>query len=99
MDSSGSRGCERVAARRTVIYMEDQIKQIMADVLDLDADYIDTSTSQDNTPNWDSLNHINLIIAVEQEFDTTFSPEEIELMTSFIDVVETLERKLRLRTV
>ena len=79
--------------------MEDQIKQIMADVLDLDAGYIDESTSQDNTPNWDSLNHINLVFAFEQEFDTTFSPEEIEEMTSYLDVVETLERKLRLRTV
>jgi len=80
------------------MYMEEQIKQIMADVLDLEAESIDEATSQDNTPNWDSLNHINLIIAVEQEFDLTFTPEEIELMTSFGVVVETLENKLRLRT-
>jgi acyl carrier protein len=80
------------------MYMEDQIKQIMADVLDLEVEYIDRSTTQDNTPNWDSLNHVNLIIAVEQEFDLTFSPEQIEGMTSFSKVVETLETKLRLRT-
>ena len=80
------------------MYMGDQIKQIMADVLDLEAECIDESTTQDNTPNWDSLNHVNLIIAVEQEFDLTFSPEEIEGMTSFRKIVETLEPKLRLRT-
>jgi acyl carrier protein len=78
--------------------MEDQIKQIMADVLDLEAECIEESTTQDNTPNWDSLNHVNLIIAVEQEFDLTFSPEEIEGMVSFSKIVETLETKLRLRT-
>ena len=80
------------------MYMEDQIKQIMADVLDLEAECIEESTTQDNTPNWDSLNHVNLIIAVEQEFDLTFSPEEIEGMVSFSKIVETLETKLRLRT-
>ena len=75
------------------MYMVDQIKQIMADVLDLEAECIDESTTQDNTPNWDSLNHVNLIIAVEQEFDVTF-----EGLTSFRKIVETLETKLRLRT-
>jgi acyl carrier protein len=78
--------------------MEAQLKQIMADVLDLDAESIDESTTQDNTPTWDSVNQINLIIALEQEFEVTFCPEEFEVMTSFRDVLETLEKKLRIRT-
>jgi acyl carrier protein len=78
--------------------MEDQIKQIMADILDVDPDSIDESTTRDNTPLWDSLNHINLIVSIEQELGLCFDPEEIELMVSFADILGTLERKLQLRT-
>jgi acyl carrier protein len=78
--------------------MEIQIKQIMADLLDLDAESVDESTTQDSTPTWDSLNHVNLIIALEQEFEVTFCPEEIEVMISFRDVLETLEKKLQIKT-
>jgi acyl carrier protein len=77
--------------------MEEQIKQIMADIFGMDPASIDESTTQDRTPNWDSLNHINLIIAFEQEFQVTFSAEEIEMMISFTDVLETVEEKLQLR--
>ena len=78
--------------------METQIKQIMADLLDLDAESIDESTTQDSTPTWDSLNHVHLIIALEQEFEVTFCPEEVEVMISFRDVLETLEKRLQIKT-
>lgn len=77
------------------IALEEQVKQIMADVLDLDPASIDLSTTKDGTSAWDSLNHINLIVALEQQFQTSFDVSEIESMLSFSDIVETLERKLR----
>ena len=75
--------------------MEEQIKQVMADILDLDAAAIDESTSQDNTSTWDSLSQINLLVALEQEFNVSFDPEEVDSMLSFIDILEILDRKLR----
>lgn len=74
--------------------MQEQIRQIMADILDLDPHTIDGSTTKDNTASWDSLNHINLVVALEQEFSVSFDLAEIESMLSFDDVVQTLERKL-----
>jgi len=74
--------------------MEDQIKRVMADVLVLDAETIDESTTQDSTASWDSLRQINLVIALEQEFSVSFEVNEIESMLSFTDIVETLERKI-----
>jgi acyl carrier protein len=73
--------------------MEEEIKQIMSDIFDLDPEGIDESTTQENTWSWDSLNHINLVAALEQEFELSFSPEEIESMISFIDILEILEGK------
>lgn len=74
--------------------MEQQVKQVMADILDLDPDSIDESTSQGNTATWDSLSQINLIVALEQEFDVSFHPGEIETMLSFGDILEILETKI-----
>ena len=45
--------------------MQDQGKQILADILDTSPDVIDEDTSMDNTERWDSLNHINLVTALE----------------------------------
>ena len=44
--------------------MEQQIRQVMADILDLVPESIDESTSRDNTATWDSLSQINLLVAL-----------------------------------
>jgi acyl carrier protein len=75
--------------------LEQQVKQVMADILGVDRDSIDVSTAKDSTASWDSLNHINLIVALEQEFQVSFDVTEIESMLSFSDILETLERKLQ----
>jgi len=45
--------------------------------------------SQKNCLKWDSLNHLNLIIEIEEEFDLSFEPEEIAEMKSF-EIIERL---------
>jgi acyl carrier protein len=77
--------------------VEEQIKQVIADILDVDPNSIDESTSRDNTSTWDSLNHINLLIALEQEFGVTFDPAELESIFSFTDILEVLDRKVAAR--
>jgi acyl carrier protein len=39
-------------------------------------------SSPDNISTWDSLQHLNLVLALEQEFRVEFSPEEIEQILS-----------------
>jgi acyl carrier protein len=39
-------------------------------------------SSPDNITSWDSLQHLNLVLALEQEFQVQFSPEEIEEILS-----------------
>jgi acyl carrier protein len=74
--------------------MHEKIKQIMADILSLDFDRIDGSTLKDNTATWDSLNHINLVVALEQEFGLSFDLQEIESMCSYDDIVQVVDSKL-----
>lgn len=75
--------------------LEQQVRQVMADILGVEPDSIDVSTTKDSTAAWDSLNHINLVVALEQEFQTSFDVSEIESMLTFSDILETLERKLQ----
>jgi acyl carrier protein len=74
--------------------MEDQIKRIMADVLDLDPETIDGGTARDSLEAWDSLKHIMLCLALEEEFKISFEVQEIESMMSYDDVVQILQQKV-----
>jgi acyl carrier protein len=74
--------------------MEEQVKRIMADVLDLDDGAIDESTARENVDTWDSMKHITLCLALEEEFKVSFDVQEIEAMTTYPDVLDVLQQKL-----
>ena len=54
---------------------------------------VNEDISQLNCPVWDSLNHLNLIIEIEEEFDVSFEPEEIAIMKSFVIIENLLTAK------
>jgi acyl carrier protein len=74
--------------------MEERVKQIMADIFDINPRKINKSTSMDNVASWDSLKHINLILELEQEFRISLDTKEIEAMLSFDNILKTLKMKL-----
>jgi acyl carrier protein len=74
--------------------MEDRVRQVMADILDLDADAIDESTAMESVSSWDSLSHINLCLGLEQEFQVSLEVAEIEAMLSYPDILQVLQQKL-----
>jgi acyl carrier protein len=47
-----------------------------------------------DVPEWDSLNHINLIVAVEARFKIKFKSTELESLRNVGHLVELIERKL-----
>jgi len=74
--------------------VEQTIRDLMAIVLNMDAAKIDDGTSMDNTPGWDSANHINLVLALEEEFSISFEVSEFEMMTTYFDVVQVVSAKI-----
>ena len=74
--------------------VDQSIRELMSIILNIDAARIDDGTSMYNTPGWDSANHINLILALEDEFSISFEVSEFELMVSFFDLVQVVEAKL-----
>tara|TARA_B100000795_G_C22775008_1_gene429615 strand:- start:943 stop:1188 length:246 start_codon:yes stop_codon:yes gene_type:complete len=53
------------------------IQEIFRDVFDIDDLIINDLTNSDNIEDWDSLNHINLVSAVEKEFKIKFALGEL----------------------
>lgn len=59
-----------------------QVRDITADVLGIDAGGITAESAPENIEIWDSVQHLNLVLALEERFGITFEPEEIEVMKS-----------------
>jgi len=62
--------------------MSDRIKQIISHIFNMPLEQINDDTSPDNFSAWDSLAHINLILAIESEFGISLLPEEAMEMLS-----------------
>lgn len=66
--------------------MEDKIKNVMAAVFEIPAGDITDKTSPDILESWDSLKHMNLIVALEEEFNIQLTDEEILDMVNFPNI-------------
>jgi acyl carrier protein len=68
------------------------VEQIIREVLALspDVELSDATTPADISA-WDSLGHINIITAMEEEFDLDISPEQIGELQSIADFKALLE--------
>lgn len=68
-----------------------RVRQIAADVFGLQIEQITPESSPDSIEGWDSVQHLNLVLALEQAFSIQFEPEEIEQMLSIELVVMMIE--------
>lgn len=71
----------------------EDVRAIAADIFQVTARRITLQSSPDTIESWDSLQHLNLILALEQSFGLEFEPEEIERMTSIGAILAILEEK------
>jgi acyl carrier protein len=71
-----------------------RLRNIFSMLLDEPSDNISPNTSPDTTEKWDSLMHIKLVCAIEEEFEIQIAPEEQFEMMSFELVGDILAEKL-----
>lgn len=71
-----------------------EIRRIASDVLGVPAAQLTDASSPDSIENWDSVQHLSLVMALEQEFGLQFEPEDMERMRS-IGAIETMVRAKR----
>jgi acyl carrier protein len=72
----------------------DQVRRIAADIFNVPLEKVIAESSPNTIDNWDSLQHLNLLLALEQTFGLEFVPEEIEEMINVESIVALVKRKL-----
>lgn len=75
MDSTGEETVERVCA-------------VISDVFGVPREELGAATVQEDVPEWDSLGHLNLMLALEEAFNVSFSVDEMPELVSVKAIVE-----------
>ena len=73
----------------------DGVQDIFRDIFDEDGMIIEDKTSSENVEDWDSLNHINLVSAIEKEFKIRFALGELMTLKDVGALVDLMIEKLK----
>lgn len=73
----------------------EQVRAIASDVLGVPAGKLSANSSPETVENWDSMQHLNLVLAVEEKFGIQLDPEEIEQMKNIGAVAAVVDKKLQ----
>ena len=71
-----------------------QVRAIAADLFTVDAKTLDAGSSPERVDAWDSVQHLNLVLALEGKYDIQFAPEEMEEMKSLGQIAALVENKI-----
>ena len=74
--------------------IEAKLKSIVATVMGIPESMISKDLSPDLLEMWDSLRHMNLVTAVEEEFNIVFEYDEIVQVMEYSILEEIVRRKL-----
>lgn len=72
----------------------EKVQAISADIFRIPVTQVTVDSSPQTVQAWDSIEHLNFVLALEQQFGIQFEPEEIERMISIGAVTELLEGRL-----
>ncbi len=76
---------------REIVY--EKLNNIFREIFDNDSIVITDNTVADDIEGWDSLEHINLITAIEDDFNIKFTMRELSNMKKVGDMVDLILSK------
>ncbi len=71
-----------------------QVQDIFRDILDEEELVLSNSTTAPEVEGWDSLTHIQLVVAVEKHFKFKFTSKEILSWKNVGEMIDSIESKL-----
>jgi len=74
--------------------MKERLFRTVSQVFGVPLAQISEHSSPETIASWDSLKHMNLVLALEEEFGVRFSDEEIMSMVSVELLLNALQRRL-----
>jgi acyl carrier protein len=72
----------------------EKLTKIIRDILDDENIVVTPSTIAEDVKDWDSANHINIVVAAESRFKVKFNNAEIERLRNVGDFVGVIQKKL-----
>jgi acyl carrier protein len=75
--------------------MKEKIIKIISQVMGVPIEMISGDSSPDTIEEWDSLKHMNLVLALEEEFGIQFTDEQIVEMLSVELIVEVMNEIIK----
>ena len=63
--------------------MEQRLKKVFSESLGIDKNQVDDGLEYNTIQEWDSVGHMSLIAAIEEEFDIMIETDDIIDMSSF----------------
>lgn len=70
----------------------EKLQSIFSNVLNIPLENVSENSSMENTKEWDSLAHLNLLLTIEEEFNIKFPMEKIQEVNNFTKIKEELEK-------
>jgi acyl carrier protein len=64
----------------------------MSKVFEIEISSISDNASQKDISKWDSLQHLNLIVEIEDHYDISIDPEDISVMVTIEKIVEIVNK-------
>jgi len=74
--------------------ISEKLKSTILKELKLDEFTIEDETRADQVPGWDSLNHINVILAIEKEYNLRFKSIEVLRCKNIGELQKLIDSKL-----
>ena len=71
-----------------------KLKEIFVNIFSISPEIINDELSPDMVAKWDSLQHLNLILSIEEEFGIKIFPEEAVELLNFGLTIRYIEEKL-----
>ena len=70
------------------------IRDVLADVVDDPSLQISESTTADDVPEWDSINHVKLLIGLESDLGFRFETQEVSGLKNVGELIDVVQKKL-----
>lgn len=71
------------------------LNEIFRDIFDDESLVVDATTTAADIEDWDSLEHINLVVAIEKKFQIKFNMGEVNTFKNVGDMVEIIMTKIK----
>ena len=78
--------------------IKEKLQSVFVDVFDDEDLRISNSTNSDDIEEWDSLNHIALVLSIEKCFNIRFITGEVLSLKDVGEMIQLLEEKTRINS-